>query len=156
MQDLKNKILEILTPILTERSFFLVDLKINESEKVVRVFIDKIEGIGIQDCVDVSRELEKILNEQFDFSEKYSLEVSSPGLDQEFKVKQQFFQYIGRNVDIITNDGKKNTAVIEKVQEDELEVNIFVPSKSNKKQTIKQLKNILFKDIKSTKPHIKF
>lgn len=156
MDSIKEKVESILNPTLEENHLFLVDLKINNSSGAIKVFIDKIPAITIDECVLVSRTLERKLNEEFNFSEKYSLEVSSPGLEQPFRVKNQYLQYIGRPVEIVVDEGKKITGNIDSLIENKLFVWIDTPKKSNKKQTESEKIEIAFDKIKSTKPYIKF
>jgi len=85
---MKNEHLEILSTVVNEvvnsNSFLLVDLK-SDNQYNFKVFIDKLQGnVTIDDCVTVSRQIEDKLLEKF---ENFSLEVSSPGLTSEFKIK---------------------------------------------------------------------
>ena len=75
-----------LREILSTKDIFLVEVKVDSSSKI-RVHIDKMEGISIDDCVGVSRELEGKLDRD---QEDFALEVSSPGLDAPFRVREQY------------------------------------------------------------------
>ncbi|MDR3239145.1 MAG: ribosome maturation factor RimP [Clostridiales bacterium] len=67
---------------------------------VLRIFIDKEGGVTIDDCEQVSRAAEKVLDENDPIEQSYILEVSSPGLDRPLKREQDFVQYKGRLVDV--------------------------------------------------------
>jgi ribosome maturation factor RimP len=82
---------------------FLVEVNV-KSGNVIRVHVDKPEGVSIDECVKVSR----FLNESLDRDvEDYSMEVSSPGLSGAFKVKQQYEKNMGRDIEVLYTDGIK-------------------------------------------------
>jgi ribosome maturation factor RimP len=68
---------------------------------VLRVYIDKDGGVDINDCENMSRALDKPLDELDPISHSYSLEVSSPGLERELTRDEHFQKYIGQNVKIL-------------------------------------------------------
>jgi len=76
----------------------------------LRVYIDKPEGVSIDDCERVSREISDVLDMENMFSRRYTLEVSSPGLDRILFNAQQFQANIGAKVDVRLNfacEGRK-------------------------------------------------
>lgn len=90
----------------------LVDLEFRKEGQrwVLRVFIDHLEGIGLDDCEKVSRVLSSELDENDPISHKYILEVSSPGLDRPLKREKDFERFKGHQVKIKTYtpfEGKK-------------------------------------------------
>lgn len=79
----------------------LVDVEyVRERNWYLRVFIDKQDGVDLEDCQAVSEKLSKILDEKDPISDNYLLEVSSPGLDRVLKKEKDFVRYQGRDVDI--------------------------------------------------------
>tara|TARA_B100000902_G_scaffold68135_1_gene74277 strand:- start:2140 stop:2580 length:441 start_codon:yes stop_codon:yes gene_type:complete len=64
------------------------------SNQTLRIYIDKNEGISVEDCEKVSKHVSKVLDAENDFSENYFLEVSSPGLDRKFFYKEQYKDYL--------------------------------------------------------------
>jgi len=64
----------------------------------VRLFIDKEGGVTVDDCADVSRQVSAILDVEDPISDKYNLEVSSPGLDRPLFTLPQFERYIGQDI----------------------------------------------------------
>lgn len=82
MKNIEKKVKEIVENLLKETEVKLVNVEfVSESgEKYLRVYIDKKSGIEISDCVDVSKKLSKILDEQDFIEMQYYLEVSSPGI----------------------------------------------------------------------------
>src|SRR6476620_11180635 len=108
MLNLETRIREILGDLLEEKSSYLVDLKVVPGQ-LVQVFVDRDPHITIEDCAWISRGLVKELNKEFPFSDQYVLEVSSPGMDQPFKVLRQYKKCVGREVAVVLTSGlKKN------------------------------------------------
>ncbi len=64
----------------------------------VRLFIDKDDGVTVDDCSDVSRQVSAILDVEDPIADKYNLEVSSPGLDRPLFTLLQFERYIGQDI----------------------------------------------------------
>ncbi len=96
----EEKTEELIEPLLTQRGFELVDVEyVKEgSEYYLRVYMDKEGGITIDDCVDVSRAFNEILDREDYISDAYIFEVSSPGLDRPLKKEKDFARSIGERV----------------------------------------------------------
>ena len=79
------------------------------SNQTLRIYIDKNEGISVEDCETVSKHVSKVLDTENDFSENYMLEVSSPGLDRKFFYKEQYKDYLNEplKVTFIDSQNKK-------------------------------------------------
>lgn len=152
MEALEQRIKEIVTK--ASDGIFLVELKINETRRDIKLFVDKIPGITIQDCTKLSRAIINELETDFDFSTNYSLEVSSPGADQPFKVPQQYHQYLNRPVEVMTNESKKVTGLLTTVNDSFITV-IAEADKKKKKQEPAPTE-IPLADIRYAKPHLKF
>ena len=69
---------------------------------LLRVYIDKPDGVGVDDCADVSRQLSSVLDVEDPISGKYTLEVSSPGLDRPLYREADFERFTGRDVKVRT------------------------------------------------------
>lgn len=83
---------------------------VKERDWYLRVFIDKEGGVDLDDCQDLSRKLEEILDAQDIIKTSYILEVSSPGLDRELKKPRDFQREMGKDIDVslfAPLDGKK-------------------------------------------------
>ncbi|HLP42785.1 MAG TPA: ribosome maturation factor RimP [Fibrobacteria bacterium] len=91
----------------------LVDVELFRAgrRRILRVYIGKRGGVGVEDCAKVSRDLGVLLDaENVMEDDSYTLEVSSPGLDRPFKTLQDFRRNVGRFVRISTREpveGKK-------------------------------------------------
>ena len=83
---------------------------VKERDWYIRVFIDKEGGVDLDDCQDLSRKLEELLDAQDIIKTSYILEVSSPGLDRELKKPRDFQREMGKDIDVslfAPLDGKK-------------------------------------------------
>ena len=83
---------------------------VKERDWYLRVFIDKEGGVDLDDCQDLSRKLEELLDAQDLIKTSYILEVSSPGLDRELKKPRDFQREMGKEIDVslfAPLDGKK-------------------------------------------------
>lgn len=102
---------KIVTGLLADSGLELVDVEyVKERDWYLRVFIDKPEGIGIEDCQQLSEKLEAELDRQNTIPESYILEVSSPGLDRVLRKERDFVREQGKMVDVSLYepmDGKK-------------------------------------------------
>lgn len=101
-QEIEEKCTELVMPIIEAGNYDLWDVEyVKEgADYYLRVYADKEGGIGIDDCVDISRKLEQKLDEEDFIKEAYILEVSSPGLTRVLKKDKELEKSIGRIVDI--------------------------------------------------------
>lgn len=95
MQDLRSLIEHSLIGL----GYEMVDLEISNRGKLLRLFIDKPEGINIDDCVLVSNQIGNVLSVEHDIDYD-RLEVSSPGLDRVLKKEADFLRFIGERVQV--------------------------------------------------------
>lgn len=107
----KKKVQEIVEEWLNDKEYFLVDVEVTPDDRIV-VEIDHADGVWIEDCVALSRFIEERLSRD---EEDYELEVGSAGLGQPFKVEQQYVNCIGKEVEVLTPDGKKLKGILKAV-----------------------------------------
>ncbi|MFL2585655.1 MAG: ribosome assembly cofactor RimP [Parvicellaceae bacterium] len=135
---------------------YLVKVSIS-SKNVINVKMDNINGgVSIKDCVSVSRNIEHNLDRE---SEDFELQVSSPGLDQPFFVKQQYQKNIGKKVNVITTEDKLISGELISSENDEIilkEVNTVKNTSTKKKEIIENIHLLKMKNIKETKLIISF
>lgn len=94
----------------TQLGYELVDLEVSNRGKLLRLFIDKPEGITIDDCVLVSNQLGNVLAVENDIDYD-RLEVSSPGLDRVLKKESDFVKFVDVKASIklrMPMEGRKN------------------------------------------------
>ena len=133
--------------------YFLVDLKIKPTNNI-KLFLDGDQGITIEKCISINRALYKQLEESGLFpNDDFSLEVSSPGLDEPLKLHRQYLKNKGRLVEILLKDGRKIEGKLLEVNESDLVVE-ETKGKNKKKEILQH--QFLLNDIKSTKLQIVF
>jgi len=132
---------------------FLVEVRIKPTNNI-KVFIDADEGVILSDLIEYNRKLYKQLEEGELFPNgDFSLEVSSPGLDEPLKLFRQYKKNIGRFVEITLKDSTKKEGKLVEATEDG--VVIETETGKGKKKEIKQ-ESVLFDQIKNTKIQVKF
>lgn len=107
----KNVVKELVDEWLRDKEYFLVDIDISQNDKII-VEIDHADGVWIEDCVALSKFIEEHLNRD---EEDYELEVGSAGLGQPFKVPQQYENFVGKEVEVMTAGGTKVRGVLKSV-----------------------------------------
>jgi len=93
---------------------------------VLRVYIDRAEGIDVDDCAKVSRQVSGVLDVEDPISVEYTLEVSSPGMDRPLYELEQFAQFAGHRVQVRLRapfEGRRNfSGLLKGVEGDEVVV----------------------------------
>jgi len=126
----KNPIYQLVTdlvePTLKGSDIELVDVEYKKTGKTwsLRVFIDKNQGVTVDDCQRLSREIEDLIAIHELIADRYVLEVSSPGLDRPLKKETDFIRNKGKQVLVKTylpiNNSKTNTGTIKDFSNDTL------------------------------------
>ncbi|MBQ7128728.1 MAG: ribosome maturation factor RimP [Clostridia bacterium] len=95
-----SKVFEIVEPYAKELGLDIWDIRYLKegASYFLRIFIDKPEGITIDDCENLSRAIDEPLDEADPIKEAYFLEVSSPGLGRELLKPEHFERYIGEKI----------------------------------------------------------
>jgi len=108
----KNVVKKFVDEWLEDKEYFLVDIQLSPDNRIV-VEIDHVDGVWIEDCVELSKFIEERLSRD---EEDYELEVGSAGLGQPFKVPQQYANFIGKEVEVLSMDGKKVKGILKSVE----------------------------------------
>jgi len=97
-----DELAELLGPTVERLGYELADLEVRLGGKsgLIRLFVDKPEGIGLEDCEKVSRAVSALLDVEDPVPGNYNLEVSSPGLDRKLKKVEHFQRFIGQIVKV--------------------------------------------------------
>lgn len=133
--------------------YFLVEVKIRPTNNI-KVFLDGDNGISIERCITYNRQLYKMIESSGLFpADDFSLEVSSPGLDEPLKLMRQYRKNTGRKVEVVLKDGVKTEGVLKQVTESGILVE-ETRGKNKKKEIIEH--QFPFDNIKSTKIQIVF
>lgn len=129
MADVKH-LEAALSPVVTDQGMELVDLeyRAERSGWVLRLFIDRPGGVGVDECARVSRECSVVLDAEDLIERKYRLEVSSPGIERRLRKQEHFEQQLGNRVRIEmrkpVGGRRRVTGELTKVGVDAVEVTI--------------------------------
>ncbi len=153
---LKEQIIGIINEKINGTHLFLIDVKVLTGNRI-EVYVDGDNGLGISDCVDLSRHIEKSLDREV---EDFSLEVSSPGATQPLKLSRQYIKHIGREVELKLNDGTIFTGTLIEIGTNgdlKLETTTREPKAIGKGKTnVTRTHNIQLQNIKESKIKLKF
>jgi len=131
-------------------ALFLVDIRVKPHNKI-EVFIDSPSHVTVDECVSISRHIEAGLNREV---EDFELTVSSPGIDQPFKVMSQYQKYLGKEVGVLKKDGIKVIGMLKHVNDVSVEIETKRTERKEKgkgRHTIIENITIDLNEIKETK-----
>jgi ribosome maturation factor RimP len=132
---------------------FCVEIKIKPTNNI-KIFVDGDNGVTIEKCVKINRKLYKLIEESTVFVEgDFSLEISSPGVDEPLKLVRQYTKNIGRDLELILIDETKKEGKLIEVLKNE----IVIESTAGKgKKAVTTKENIVFDNIKKATVLINF
>ena len=152
--SIEEKVTKLVQEKLAEKpDLFLVDVKMHSNGKLM-VLIDGDSGLGIDDCVQVSRHVGFHLEEENVIDTPYNLEVSSPGIDHPLISPRQYAKNIGRTLTIKMKNGIKREAVLSSMTEDAIVIEEVIKEKGKKAETVESV--IPIDQITETKVLISF
>ena len=155
---IEQKIEKLLEQKFEEAEFqdcFLIESKLNG--KQLHVFIDSDSGMTFTKCRKISRYLESFIDEENWLGERYTLEVSSPGIGRPLKFIRQYKKNIGRTAEVSLVDGTKKKGTIISASDELIELESKERIKvGKKKKTVKVTTEILYTQINKTIIKIKF
>jgi ribosome maturation factor RimP len=146
----ERKIKELAEQKIGGTELFLVDIRVKPANKI-EVFVDSPSHVTVDQCVSLSRHIEEGLDRDV---EDFELTVSSPGIDQPFKVEGQYRKYFGKEVSVLKKDGIKIIGKLADFTGDALTVETKRTEKKEKgkgRHTIIENITIPLSEIKETK-----
>lgn len=146
--ELVENIRNLVESRLTDNSQFVVDVVVKgqKGPRKVLIVIDGDNGVTIDDCANLSRELSKALDDLQLIDESYTLEVSTPGLDQPLRLRRQYSKNVGRKVKVVSTQGIAEGKLIS-ASDDKIVLELEIGQ--GKEKTIAN-KEIDFSDIEKT------
>lgn len=145
IQIVENQIVELIAD---QPELFLVSVK-SDAKNNIKVFLDGDKGVTIDNCAKLNRKLYKIIEVMEGFEDgNFSLEVSSPGLDEPLHSFRQYRKNIGRTVEITLADGTPKEGVLKEVQKEKIAIE-YTTGKGKKQETYTE--EIPMDTIKTTK-----
>ena len=110
----KNTVTAAVEEWLKKGDYYLVDVEMTADNRIV-IEIDHADGVWIEDCANLSRALQEHFGDELG---DYELEVGSAGIGQPFKVIQQYRNHIGKEVEVLQQNGQKVQGILKEVTED--------------------------------------
>ncbi|MDA9029052.1 ribosome maturation factor RimP [Candidatus Pseudothioglobus singularis] len=123
MAKIADKVLSIINPSIEDLGYELLGIEYIPSGKhsILRLYIDSEDGIGVDDCEIVSRQVSAIMDVEDPITGQYNLEVSSPGIERPLFVVAHYMRFLGHDVRLRTFrpiEGRRNfTGAIGSVSE---------------------------------------
>lgn len=151
----KDTVKQIVESYITAKGYYLVDINVTKDNHI-SVEIDHFEGVSIDFCVELTREIESGIDRE---TEDYELQVSSAGLTEPFKVLKQYQKNTGNEVEVLTKEGKKITGVLSAADAEKITLQIekqIKPEGAKRKVTLCEDLEIPYENIKTTKYIIRF
>lgn len=146
--NVRERLIVLTEPLLASLGYELVDIEYvpGRSQALLRVYIDwpggvppagvgaaddenrSYEGIGVDDCEKVSRELSALLDVEDPIAVAYTLEVSSPGLDRILRTAPHYRRFVGERVhvelQVARNGRRRYTGLLTKADDEGIELNV--------------------------------
>jgi ribosome maturation factor RimP len=132
--------------------YFLVEISVKPTNNI-KVFVDADQGATIDQLSRINRVLYKWVEENLFPNGDFSIEVSSPGLDEPLKLERQYLKNIGREVEVLLRNGIKKEGKLLSISENEVVLE-EEKGKGKKKELVQHI--ILKEEIKTTKVQVKF
>lgn len=132
--SLKSTLEEIVSKHLPDETYYLVDIQLVEKgpKSQLTILIDGDQGVSIEACAKVSRQIAEEIEAKELLPDAYILEVSSPGLDFPLSSKRQYTKNIGRNLKLTLNDGKELEGKLQEVGNAEVKILCKIKEKGKK------------------------
>ena len=146
----KDLVKKLVQEFIEDKEIFLVDIKVSTSNRI-SILVNKPGDISVDDCVQISRHIEANIDREI---EDYELNVSSPGINIPFKVREQYEISIGRMVEVVDNEGNKLKGTLTGVEGEGFEIKYEKKHKGKKSELL--MASFNFEDVKSVKEVISF
>lgn len=141
------------TLIAEKKEVFIVSVRIKPTNNI-KIFLDADNGINIDTSAKINRSLYRIIEEKGWYPDgNFSLEVSSPGLDEPLKLLRQYHKNIGRTVEVMLEDNAKVEGKLLQASEEAVEIEI---KEGKNKKAVTLIKTIPFKEVKQVKILVSF
>ena len=139
-----------------DESLYLVDVLWSKKNRKLEVFIESDGNLTLGDVQNISREMQRSLENENLLGDSYRLDVSSPGVDRPLKLRRQYLKNIGRIVCLQLIDDQTLAGRIKEVGEEHLVIEPEIPGYKKKKPTYGEPTSVNWEDIKQTIVQIRF
>lgn len=102
MASKEQQLIDLIKPVVEALGYIFWGLEYipKGKDSVLRIYIDHDNGVTVDDCATVSRQVSGVMDVEDPISSEYNLEISSPGLDRPLFTLEQFEKYVGEFVDV--------------------------------------------------------
>ena len=151
MHELIEKIEQLTLPLLDGTDIFITGIRIKPVNNI-KLFLDSDTGFSIEKSISINRKLYPVLDESGLFpAGDFSLEVSSPGVDEPLTSVRQYRKNTGRKLAVTMADGAEKTGILKEVNDNHIALEVKIPKK---KET--EIVEIPFTNIKKSIVQITF
>lgn len=127
--DLVQKIENYLLPLIEGTDIFIVKIAVKPINNI-KIFLDADDGFPISKSTSINKKLRRQIDEDGLFPEgDYSLEVSSPGIDEPLVFKRQYLKNIGRKIEVTCNNGNIIEGTLTTVSDEDISVDVLLNPK---------------------------
>lgn len=129
IEQIIHRIWELVDPVARSEGVELIEVEFRRESHgwVLRLYIDREDGISVDDCAQLSHTLSDLLDVADPIDFPYHLEVSSPGLNRPLRKREHFSKFLGHVIEVRTlapiNNRRNFKGILEKVESDTLQVN---------------------------------
>ncbi len=151
----KEDVAVVVEEFLADSPVFLVDVNVMPGNRIV-VDLDSEEPIAIDFCVKTTRYIESKFDREV---EDYELEVGSYGLTEPFKILRQYHKNVGKEVEVLTRDGRKLYGVLTSVTDEAFTIEqetMQKPEGAKRKVLVVEQHRFMYAEVKYTKYLIRF
>ncbi len=123
---IKDTLIHLILPLLNRRDVELVEMAVSggHRRKIVRIFVDRPDGITVDECAALSRDIADILDTRDPIDSTYLLEVSSPGLTRPLKTDRDFERVVGKSLRLVVDGLGVAVGTLLQVKADHLDVEL--------------------------------
>ena len=128
----KLQLFKKIEEIISSLGYLLIDsnLRGDKHLQIIELYIDNEKGITTDDCSDVTRAVNEVIEAEEQITSSYRLDVSSPGIDRPLKFLIQYPKHINRKLEVEYKDAEESKKVVGKLIRIEAD-NIFIEEKKN-------------------------
>ncbi len=136
-----------------DADIFLVAIRIKPTNNF-KIYLDADSGLSIEKCIKINRVLYKAIEEKGWYPNgDFSLEVSSPGVDEPLKLLRQYKKNVGRKLEVVMADGSQKEGKLINVDEERIQIEY---TEGKNKKAVIHTKDIAFTDIKQATVLVSF
>lgn len=151
----KKLVKEIIDELIADKDLFVVDVNVSATNAIT-ILIDSMKGVNLETCIILTKEFEAKLDREI---EDYELQIASAGIGQPFLIHQQYEKNLGREVEVLSCDGKKYKGTLKELIEGGFVIEYEEKEKiegKKKKVLVQKLKNFKIEEIKYIKDIVSF